>query len=1150
MLSRVYAIAFLFLCALTLCPSPLAAQQPPDAALGAAPEKRGTLSGIIHTQQGVPVPGATVSITADSSTQNSVTWTDAAGAFQIPGLLAGRYHLQASQLGFDTVSLDVQIGADAKPQPLDLTLHPAALAASPAVPFAANPAATKQADARPASANSGNASSSNAGAQNRRGAGAAPGGGGRGGQVNPDLLGTLAGGGAAAAPPTPDPGASGDISSSDAFVMSGTVGRATTAGSDFSYGSENSAGPGRGPGGGGRGGAGGFGPGAQGGGGPQTDAPGGGFGQGPPPVAMTQRMLRLGANKLRLSFYERYGNSEGDAKPDSLTGASSPKIAYYRQRFGITLGGPLTIPKIYNGRDKTFFFVNYENARNRTPIDSFSTVPTLPERMGDFSATGTQLFDPASSSSGPRAPLCLPAPCSVIPPARLDQAALGLLQFIPPPTDLTTAVQNYHLQAREPDRTDRLSVRALHTISPKLNFSAFYNLSSSRPDTLVNFPAFLSRQSVLGQILALGLTQNWTPKLINDSRITFTRNRSQLLNRFAFTQDTAAQLGITGVSTDPINFGVPQIGFTNFSDLSDPVPSLRRNQTFRVADSTSWNLTKHTIHAGLELARMENNNRVDPVARGSFSFTGLLTSQLDTNGNPVTGTGIDFADFLLGLPEATTVRFGSSSSYLRSWGFNGFISDDWRIHPRFTLTYGLRYDVVTPPIDLFNNLANLDLNVSITALATVLPGAVPATCSTCFTAAASPFHGALPQSLIRADYNKWAPRLALAWRPKSKITAKRSMTVRAGYSIFYNNSIYNQLDAAIVNQPPFSQAQTLLSSTTPGLTLENGFPPVLPGSVPNTVGVDPNYRIAYTQIWNFATEMQMTPNVLLELTYTGTKGTHLDLLRSPNRVFPGTTTPRIPNAPTFTYDTFGASSIYHALQVRIQKRMTQGLMIQGVYTFAKSLDNASSIGGGGQVVVQDDNNFNAERGLSSFDIRHQFRLNYVYEFPFGERKRWLNHGWQGRLFNSWTLSGFTTLASGTPSTARVLGSAANSSGTGTTFSGRADQIGDPNLPSGQRTPLHFFNTAAFALPPPGQFGDAARNSIPGPGVVQFNMALAKAMQFGKDGQRRLDARLETQNLFNHPNFLGLNTVVNSTTFGRVQSAKSMRQLDLSLRWRF
>lgn len=932
--------------------------------------------------------------------------------------------------------------------------------------------------------------------------------------------------------------------------MSGTVGRGATAGSDFSYGSENAGGPGRGPGGPGGGGRGGPGRGPQGGGGLPFDAPGEGLGQGPSPVAMTQRMLRLGANKLRLSFYERYGSSEGDAKPYSLTGAASPKIAYYRQRFGITLGGPLTIPKIYNGRDKTFFFVNYENSRNRDPMDSFSTVPTMAERGGDFSAVGAQLFDPASSSNGLRTPLCLPAPCSAIPPGRLDQAALGLLKFIPLPTNLTATVQNYHLQAREPDRNDRLNLRMLHTISPKLNLSVIYNLGWSRPDTLVNFPDFLSRQSSLGQLVSLGLTQNWTPKVINDTRLTFTRQRSQALNRFAFTQDIAKQLGITGVSQDSINFGVPQIGFTNFSNLNDPVPSLRRNQTVRVADSTSWNLAKHTIHAGLEVARMENNNRVDPAARGSFSFTGLLTSQLDAQGNPVPGTGIDFADFLLGLPQATTVRFGSSSSYFRNWGFNGYISDDWRIHPRFTLTYGLRYDLVTPPIELFNKIANLDLNAGITAVATVVPGAPPTTCLSCVSAAVSPFHGALPQSLIRGDNNKWAPRLALAWRPKARFTAKHSMTVRSGYSVFYNNSIYNQLDAAIVNQPPFAQAQTLLSSTTPGLTLEVGFPQVAASTVPNTVGVDPNYRIAYTQIWNLSTETQVTPNVLVELTYTGTKGTHLDLLRSPNRILPGTTTPRIPNAPTFTYDTFGASSIYHALQVRVQKRMSQGLMIQGLYTFAKSLDNASSIGGGVQVVVQDDNNFNAERGLSSFDTRHWFRVNYVFEFPLGERKRWLNHGWAGRVFNSWTLSGFTSLATGTPSTARVLGSAANSSGTGTTFSGRADQIGDPNLPGGQRTALHFFNTAAFALPAPGQFGDAARNTIAGPGVVQFNMALAKAMQFGKDGQRRLDARLETQNLFNRPNFLGLNTVVNSSTFGTVQSAKPMRQLDLSLRWRF
>jgi hypothetical protein len=325
--------------------------------------------------------------------------------------------------------------------------------------------------------------------------------------------------------------------------------------------------------------------------------------------------------------------------------------------------------------------------------------------------------------------------------------------------------------------------------------------------------------------------------------------------------------------------------------------------------------------------------------------------------------------------------------------------------------------------------------------------------------------------------------------------------------------------------------------------------------VPNTIAVDPNYRVGYAQIWNSSVETQLARGVSLEVTYTGTKGTHLDLLRSPNRALPVSPLStelqrRIPNAPGFTYDTSGASSIYHAMQVRLQKRMARGWMLMGIYTFGKSIDNASTIGGGTQLLVQDDNNFDAERGLSSFDVRHQFRGTWAWELPFGERKRWANKGWQAAVLSNWTMNGNATINTGTPFTARILGNAANNSGTGNNLSERADQVSDPQLPRDERTPLHYFNTAAFVLPASGTFGNAARNTIPGPGTVQFNMSAGRFIRMGKDGQRRLDLRWEAQNIFNTPNFTGLNTVVNSSTFGRVQGSRPMRRMDLQIRVNF
>lgn len=1174
------------------------AQERPPAGHAAAQAR---VAAIVRTVKGIAVPGATVRLVQLSSGRTWVSWTDDAGKFELPGLPAGHYRVEAEQLGFEPASKEFELTAAAAP-PVELALRIAPIASTsaqavsqsataparepapppgtrenpPAAPSAT--AATKP-ETKPSPPNSSGA---------RRTAQQAPANVAemmrqrmrQGGFQQVDTTGQqgLAGQEMTTAP---DAGPLGEASSSDAFLISGTVGRGATGGAEGGFGPFGGFAPL-----GGFGGPGGF-PGAgegsgfpgQPSGGGQFDTqmigrPGpqppqadrgrgqgqqqrqgqagqragqdagrgggqrGGFGEGTEGLWGAQRILRQQVNRIRVGFHGRYGNSALDARPYSLTEANPAKIASWRSRFGVNVGGPLRLPRIYDGREKTFFFVNYDLNRSRDPVDTFATVPLPEERRGDFTARGLELFDPLSNIGGPRTPFG-----SSLPSTRLDPAAVALLRFIPPP-NLPGLVQNFHLQTRVPAATDRLNVRVVHTISPKLNAQATYNLNETRSQAVPNFPELRGRTGVRGQNVMLGLTQNWTPRFIHDTRVMWNRNRTETLNRFAFSENIAAAAGITGVSTAPVNFGVPLLGLTNFTDVNDPVSALRRNQTLRFLDNISYALTKHTFRVGMEIRRMQINTRTDPTPRGAFNFTGLMTSQLDSDGRPVPGTGFDFADFLLGFPQSTTARFGTSSTYFRSWGFVGYFQDDWRMHPRFSFNWGLRYELVTPPTELFDHIANLDMNADITDVATVLPGQT------------APFSGPLPRSLVRGDYNNWSPRIGVAWKPALKgRAAQHPITLRAGYSLFHNTSIYNQLAASMANQPPFAQAQTRLTSATQVLTLQNGFPPVPPTTVPNTVAVDPNYRVGYAQIWNASIETQLAPSTVLELAYTGTKGTHLDLLRAPNRAPSGSPLDtearrRIGNALGFTYDTFGASSIYHALQVRVQRRMTRGLMIQGNYTFGKSIDNASSIGGGAPVVVQDDTNFRLERSISSFDLRHQFRSFYMYELPFGERKRWARTGWKAAALGHWQISGNTTVATGTPFTARVLGSAADSGGTGAGLSVRANQVGNPSLPRDQRSPLHFFDTAAFAVPPAGRFGNAARNTIPGPGNVTFNFSVGRWMSFGKDRQRRLDLRWEVSNLANTPNFTGLSTVANSATYGRVVGTRQMRTMDFQMRLNF
>jgi hypothetical protein len=1117
------------------------------AAGGVSAQQAPALVGHVRTPQRLPVPGATIRVESISTHQAWVTWTDSSGQFQFPHLPEGSYQLTCSMLGFQDFASTIQVPNNAG---LEIVLHVVTLAELEPKPKPAEVASGGPPAQEASAGSSSSARAARAATAGRRAPASAVLNAARvlGGFQQVEVMGEEASGEvqpgsgessiglAAAAQPL------GEAASSDAFLMAGSVARTelTTGLGEMGWGGpQNVRGP-AGP-------IGGF-PGAPGGGGPAGGRGGfyggrrGGFGPGPgrrgPPQGGSlaelwarRELLQRSINRVRFNLTNRLDNSIWDARPYSLTGAAVPQTDHYDENFNASLGGPFRLPHLYDGRDRTFFFVNFGLEHQRSPVDAYATVPTAPERAGNFCDRPVQLYDPLSNLAGPRTALGCQIPAS-----RLDPAAVGLLQFVPLP-NLPGLVQNYHLQTTVPVSTERVNARVVHTLSPRLSLQAIYNLQAQQQHLVSAFPTLTGRTLVRNQNVELGLTQNWTPRLVHQTTLNFNRSRTDTRSDHAYGDDIAAALGITGISLSPRNDGVPLIDFTNFTSLDDPIPQLVRNQTWRFDDSVTLTLRQHTLQGGLELRRMDWNRLGDPLPRGQFTFTGLMTSQLDAQGRPIPGTGFDLADFLLGLPQSTSVRFGSSASYFRSWGFVGYFQDDWRLHPRFTLDLGVRYDLATPPVELFNAIANLDLSPGITQVAVVTPGQ------------AGPWSGPLPRSLIRTDANNWAPRIGFAWQP----LPQASLIVRGGYSIFYNESIYQQLAFELANQPPFAQAQVRFTTSTQVLTLENGFPPAPSVKAKNTMAVDPNYRVGYAQIWDFGLEQQIAGGWLWTVFYTGTKGTHLDLQRAPNRAPPGSplTTDlarRIADASGFIYDTFGASSIYHALRVSVRKRPTHGLMVVADYTFGKSIDNASTIGGGSPVVVQDDTNFRAERGLSSFDVRHQLRLMSFYELPFGDRKRWARSGWAGRLLGNYRLSGVLTANSGTPYTARVLGNQAENTGTGTNFSERADQVGDPC--AGEHTTLAAFNLSAFALPPPGRYGNAARNTICGPRLINLDLSVDRWFLFGRDRQRRLDVRWETHNLLNTPNFSGINTVVNSATYGRVTGVRPMRTMDLVVRVSF
>jgi hypothetical protein len=291
-------------------------------------------------------------------------------------------------------------------------------------------------------------------------------------------------------------------------------------------------------------------------------------------------------------------------------------------------------------------------------------------------------------------------------------------------------------------------------------------------------------------------------------------------------------------------------------------------------------------------------------------------------------------------------------------------------------------------------------------------------------------------------------------------------------------------------------------------------------------------------------QQELRPTLLLNLSYNASKGTRLDIVTAPNRSETGL---RIPNVQPFTYENSLGDSTANSLSVRLRKRFRSGVGFSGNYTWSKAIDNASSIGGGGTLVAQDAFNLQAERGLSSFDQRHRFTGDWIWELPAGHEKRYLSQAGLARaVLGDWQWSGDWTIGSGTPFSPRILGSTADVS-RGTNGTLRPNLTGEP-IALANPSIAQWFNTAAFVVPASGQFGDARRNSIIGPGSLLFNMAMTK--QFPLRDNMNLELRAQASNVFNTPQLSGIDTVVNSPTFGRVISAGATRTMQLSARFRF
>ena len=842
------------------------------------------------------------------------------------------------------------------------------------------------------------------------------------------------------------------------------------------------------------------------------------------------------------------GNAALDARPFSLSGQDTPKPSYNRITGLVTFGGPLRIPHFLHGPN---FFVGYQWTRNRNATTQSALVPDLAERGGDFSEARNSLGQPVQILD----PITgLPFSGNVIPQDRISSQARALLNLYPLPNVAGNPRYNYQIPIISNTHQDALQSRLDKTLNPKNQLYGDFAFQSTRTDN-PNLFGFLDTSDVLGINTGVNWSHRFNQHLFLNLGYRFSRLATRIRPYWQNRQNISGAAGITGNDQDPTNWGPPSLLFSSgVAGLSDVQSSFDRNQTNALSYAMLWNRGHHSIRFGGDFRRQQFNDLSQQDPRGAFTFTGAVT-QTSVNGVAVGGSA--FADFLLGIPDASSIAFGNADKYFRESVFDAYITDDWRVNPQFTLNAGIRWEYGAPITELRGRLVNLDIASGFAAVAPVVAGNP-----------VGPLTGQrYADSLIRPDQRGLEPRVGISWRPVSG----SSVLLRAGYGIYRDTSVYQTIALQMAQQAPLSKSLSVQNSPACPLTLTNGFN-ACSSTTPNTFAVDPSLRVGYAQNWQFTVQRDLPGSLQLTATYLGIKGTRGLQEFLPN-TFPIGALNSCPSCPVgFAYLTSNGNLTREAGQVQLRRRLHSGLTATVQYTFSKSIDNDSAVGGAGAsatrtnpsnpsspgtlmlggtnqsasqnspTVAQNWLDLRAERGLSTFDQRHLLNLQLQYTTGMGLGGGALLSGWKRVVYKEWTFFTQVAVGSGLPETPIYLAAVP---GTGVTGSIRPNDTGAPVYasPSGL-----FLNPAAYAAPQPGQWGNAGRNSIIGPAQFTLNASLGRT--FALNGRCNLDLRMDSTNLLNHVTFASWNTTVNSTRFGLPTTANPMRSVQTTLRLRF
>ncbi len=855
---------------------------------------------------------------------------------------------------------------------------------------------------------------------------------------------------------------------------------------------------------------------------------------------------KSGSNRLNGNLFEFLRN--GDL--DSRDFFSPTRAVLKRNQFGGTVGGPVLIPRVYNGKNRTFFFVAFEGQRTRQGQIFNNVVPTAAEMAGNFSGPGlNKIYDPLTTVANPSGSgnVRTQFPGNVIPPNRLAPQAIFFNKYIPSPNSASgTAI---FTPANAYDQ-DQWMIRGDQELTA--NHKLFVRLSLVRNNETdpAGFPALGSTHlSGPARNIAAALTSNLRPNMIHEVRFSLMygeyRSTAYYQGQGADFNKTA---GLTGLEAnqDASISSLPAFtwsGLTGYSgNAGDGRPKWQNRWANEVTDTLTWIKGRHIIKTGARIHYYKALFTDSRTQNGAYNYTGISTESPQSQSN----TGDAFADWMLGYPASAgrsnpATWWGGYGTY---WHF--FVQDDIKVNNRLTLNVGLRYEY-TPWLKGYQDqVATFDptksksiivasrtdqINLNAQPLAKVGYDLYKDLIQTSSQAG-------LPISITKQSKTGFAPRFGLAWRPLGDSTV-----IRGGYGIFYESEgTSNRLN---FNFLPFSLSETVSADrdVIPTRTTGNFFLGAPFGSaVTNAAWVPvPEFvRQPYDQHWNIGIQRQIMAKMVVEANYVGNKGSFLPDTNNIN--FPtaaaGTIQTRrpYPRFGTIAYNTQDASSTYHSLQAKVEKRLSSGFWTLVSYTHSKSITRAATPAVGG--------NYGWEKALTSFDVPNNFDISFGYELPFGKGKRFLNtNAVADKVIGGWQLQGITGVRSGVPYTPTISRDVSNT-GVG---SQRPNRIASGNLAN--PTLDLYFDKSAFVLPANYTWGNSGGNILRRDHIGSFDFSVFKAFHLTE--KSKLQFRAEVFNLPNTAYFSAPNTNVDVAAGGKVTAtANTPRQMQLGLKLNF